>query len=118
MSDFEGKVILITGGTSGPGATAAVPLAGKGAKVAITGRREEQGRAVVEGIKAAGGEGLFIQTDVTVRADVEAMVAKTVERFGRLDGAVNNAGITGPRIEWKADLGARGGEHIRVTRQP
>lgn len=93
MTDFTGKVVLITGATSGLGATAAIQLAGKGAKVAITGRREEQGNAVLDQIKAAGGEGLFIKTDVTVRADVEAMVARTVDRFGRLDGAVNNAGV-------------------------
>ena len=65
MSDIEGKVILITGATSGLGATAAVSLAGKGAKVAITGRREELGRAVLDRIEAAGGEGLFIRADVT-----------------------------------------------------
>ena len=103
MSSFENKVILITGATSGLGATAAVSLAGKGAKVAITGRREEQGNAVVDQMKAAGGEGLFIKADVTVRADVDAMVAKTVERFGRLDGAVNNAGITGGMFKPLAD---------------
>lgn len=97
MADFAGKVVLITGGTSGLGATAAISLAGKGAKVAITGRREEQGQVVIDQITAAGGEGLFIKADVTGRADVQAMVAKTVKRFGRLDGAANNAGIvTGP----------------------
>ena len=104
MSDFEGKVVLITGATSGLGATAAASLAGKGAKVAITGRREEQGRAVLDRIEAVGGEGLFIRADVTVRADVQAMVAKTVERFGRLAGAVNNAGITGPVFTAIADI--------------
>ena len=104
MSDFDGKVILITGATSGLGATAAVSLAGKGAKVAITGRREEQGRAVLAQIEAAGGEGLFIRADVTVRGDVEGMVARTVDRFGRLDGAVNNAGITGPVFTPVADV--------------
>ena len=93
MSIFENKVILITGATSGLGATAAVSLAAKGAKVVITGRREERGQAIVDQMKAAGGEGVFIKADVTVRADVEAMVARTVDRFGRLDGAVNNAGI-------------------------
>ena len=103
MSSFENKVILITGATSGLGATAAVSLASKGAKVAITGRREEQGQAVVEQMKAAGGEGLFIKADVTVRADVEAMVARTVEKFGRLDGAVNNAGVTGGMFKPLAD---------------
>ena len=104
MSSFEGKVILITGATSGLGATAAISLAGKGAKVTITGRRQTQGNAVLAQIKAAGGEGLFIKADVTVRADVEAMVAKTVERFGRLDGAVNNAGITGGIFKSVADF--------------
>lgn len=104
MSDFEGKVILITGATSGLGATAAVSLASKGARVAITGRREKQGQAVIAQIQAAGGEGLFVKADVTVRADVEAMVARTVERFGRLDGAVNNAGITGPVFVPIADV--------------
>jgi NAD(P)-dependent dehydrogenase (short-subunit alcohol dehydrogenase family) len=94
MNGFDNKVILITGATSGLGATAAVSLAAQGAKVAITGRREEQGQAVLAQLQEAGGEGLFIKADVTVRADVEAMVARTVDRFGRLDGAVNNAGIT------------------------
>jgi A-factor type gamma-butyrolactone 1'-reductase (1S-forming) len=103
MTTFTGKVILITGATSGLGATAAVSLAAQGAKVAITGRREEQGQAVVAQIQAAGGEGLFIKTDVTNRSDVEAMVARTVERFGRLDGAVNNAGITGGMFKPLAD---------------
>lgn len=104
MGQFENKVILITGATSGLGATAAVSLASNGAKVAITGRREEQGNAVVAQMQAAGGEGLFIKADVTVRADVEAMVARTVDRFGRLDGAVNNAGITGPVFTAIADV--------------
>jgi A-factor type gamma-butyrolactone 1'-reductase (1S-forming) len=105
MSSFEGKVILISGATSGLGATLAVSLAGKGAKVAITGRRQEQGQAVLDRIAAVGGEGLYIRSDVTVRADVEAMVAITVARFGRLDGAVNNAGIAGPVFTPVADIG-------------
>jgi A-factor type gamma-butyrolactone 1'-reductase (1S-forming) len=104
MNGFEDKVILITGATSGLGATAAVSLAAKGAKVAITGRREAQGNAVVKQMAAAGGEGMFIKADVTVQADVDDMVAKTVERFGRLDGAVNNAGITGGMFKPVADF--------------
>lgn len=104
MSSFENKVYLITGATSGLGATAAVSLAGKGAKVAITGRREEQGNAVVAQMEAAGGEGMFIKADVTVQADVDAMVARTVDKFGRLDGAVNNAGITGGVFKPVADF--------------
>ncbi|MFN9925726.1 MAG: SDR family NAD(P)-dependent oxidoreductase [Phenylobacterium sp.] len=104
MTQFQDKVILISGGTSGLGATTAVSLASQGAKVAITGRREAQGQAVLAQMKAAGGEGLFIQSDITVRADVEAMVAKTVARFGRLDGAVNTAGIAGEPFHQVADM--------------
>lgn len=104
MTDFDGKVFLITGATSGLGATAAVQLAAKGAKVAITGRREEQGHAVVAQMAAAGGDGLFVQADVTVKADVEAMVARTVDRWGRLDGSVNNAGVTGGMFKPVADF--------------
>ena len=104
MTCFQGKVVLITGATSGLGATAAISLASKGAKIAITGRREVQGQAVIKQIEAQGGEGIFIRTDVTVRGDVEAMVAKTVERFGRLDGAVNNAGIAGMPFTDTADI--------------
>lgn len=104
MRDLDGKVILITGGTSGLGEAAARLLASFGAKVAITGRREAQGAAVVDAIKSAGGEAIFIKTDVTVRRDAEAMVAKTVERFGRLDGAVNNAGIATSPFTAVADI--------------
>jgi NAD(P)-dependent dehydrogenase (short-subunit alcohol dehydrogenase family) len=104
MHDLDGKVILITGGTSGLGAAAARLLASRGAKVAITGRREPEGEAVIAAIKAAGGEAMFIKADVTVRHDAEAMVAKTVARFGRLDGAVNNAGIGGAPFKAVADI--------------
>lgn len=104
MAQFSGKVILITGATSGLGATAAISLASKGAKLAITGRREKQGQAVLRQIEAAGSEGLFIRTDVTVRADVEAMVARTLDRFGRLDGAVNNAGVAGTPLVPTAEI--------------
>lgn len=103
-TEFAGKVLLITGATSGLGATAAVQLAARGAKVAITGRREAQGAAVVAQIEAAGGEGLFIQSDVTVQPDLDAMVARTVDRWGRLDGAVNNAGVTGGLFTPVADF--------------
>lgn len=104
MQDLKNKVVLITGGTSGLGEAAAKLLASYGAKVAITGRREAQGEAVVRAIEAACGEALFIKADVTARSDVEAMVAKTVARFGRLDGAVNNAGIAGEPFHAVADI--------------
>jgi NAD(P)-dependent dehydrogenase (short-subunit alcohol dehydrogenase family) len=94
MNDtFKNKVAIVTGGTSGIGRATAIAFAQAGAKVAIAGRREEEGAQVVSEIEKAGGEALFFRTDVAREADVEALVAKTVERFGRLDFAFNNAGI-------------------------
>ena len=104
MIDLEDKVYLVTGATSGLGAETARLLAEQGAKVALAGRREERGQAVLDQIKQVGGQGVFLQTDVTVRADVEAMVANTVEQFGRLDGAVNNAGASNIRRGATADI--------------
>lgn len=89
---FEGKVALVTGGNAGIGRATAVKFASKGAKVAIAARRIEQGEAVANEIIAAGGEAIFVQTDVASATDVEAVVAKTAEEFGRLDFAFNNAG--------------------------
>jgi len=93
MKQFEGKVAIVTGGTSGIGRAAAVAYAREGAKVAVTGRREEKGLETVELIKEAGGEGLFIQTDVRVEEQVKVMIEKTVSTFGGLDFAFNNAGV-------------------------
>lgn len=96
MKTFEGKVVIVTGGSSGIGAAAALQFAREGAKVVIAARRNDKSEAVVRQISALGGEGLFIQTDVTKRADIEALVEGTLARFGRLDCALNNAGIAGP----------------------
>jgi NAD(P)-dependent dehydrogenase (short-subunit alcohol dehydrogenase family) len=93
--ELDGKVALITGGTTGIGRDAAVLFVQEGAKVVVSGRREAEGRETLELIRAAGGDGLFVQGDVSKAADVEALVKKTVEKFGRLDVAFNNAGIEG-----------------------
>src|SRR2546430_5338945 len=90
---LKNKVALITGGTSGIGAAAALQLARAGAKVVVAGRREKEGLAVVKAIENAGGQELFVKTDVSREADVKALVDKTVARFGRLDFAFNNAGV-------------------------
>src|SRR5262245_60755762 len=90
---FSGKVVLVTGGTSGIGKTTAIGFARAGAKVVLTGRREKEGAKVVDEIKKLGGDAAF------VRADVKAMVDFTVDKFGRLDVAFNNAGV-----EWKGPL--------------
>ena len=96
--ELEGKVGLVTGGTSGIGRDASVLFAKAGAKVVVAGRREVEGKETVDQIRAAGGEGLFVKADVSKAADVQALVQKTVEKFGRLDVAFNNAGIEGAWI--------------------
>jgi NAD(P)-dependent dehydrogenase (short-subunit alcohol dehydrogenase family) len=90
---LQGKVALVTGGTSGIGRETAIQLAQAGAKVVVAGRRTEEGNAVVQEIVSAGGEAHFVKTDVTQEDQVKRLVDKTVQRFGRLDIAFNNAGI-------------------------
>lgn len=90
---FAGKVVLVTGGTSGIGRATAIAFAREGAKVVVSGRREKAGQETVALVQKAGGEGYFVQTDITDEAQVAALVAKTVEKFGRLDIAFNNAGV-------------------------
>ena len=97
-ADLQNKVALITGGTSGIGRETAVLFAKAGAKVVITGRREAEGNETIQLVRAAGGDGLFVKSDVAKSADVQSAVQKTVDKFGRLDIAFNNAGIEG---QWK-----------------
>ncbi|MEM7712619.1 MAG: glucose 1-dehydrogenase [Cyanobacteria bacterium P01_A01_bin.68] len=92
-SGLEGKVAIVTGGSSGIGRATAVAFAQAGAKVAVAARRAQQGEETVRLAKDAGSEAIFIQTDVTKAADVEALVNKTLETFGRLDCVCNNAGF-------------------------
>jgi len=95
MSEWTGKVALVTGGTSGIGRETALLFGQRGAKVVVAGRREAEGKGTVELIRKAGGEGLFVRTDVAVAADVKALIEKTVAAFGGLDCAFNNAGVEG-----------------------
>jgi len=94
-AELEGKVALVTGGTSGIGRDTAVLFAKAGARVVVAGRRELEGNETIELIRAAGGDGLFVKADVSKTAEVDALVQKAVEKFGRLDFAFNNAGIEG-----------------------
>jgi NAD(P)-dependent dehydrogenase (short-subunit alcohol dehydrogenase family) len=91
---FEGKVVLITGATSGIGRAAATQFAAEGGKVAFCGRREALGRTLEDEIRAAKGEAIYVRADVRVEKDVREFVERTVARYGRLDVAFNNAGIT------------------------
>ena len=94
-TELEGKVGLVTGGTSGIGRDTALLFAKSGAKVVVAGRREQEGNETVELIRAAGGASLFVKADVSKASEVESLIQKTVERFGRLDIAFNNAGVEG-----------------------
>jgi len=95
---LNGKVAVVTGGTSGIGKATALAFARAGAKVVLTGRREKEGAQVVDEIRKLGGDAAFVRADVAKDADVKAMVDFTVEKYGRLDVAFNNAGVewTGP----------------------
>jgi len=94
-NDLKGKVGLVTGGTSGIGRDTAVLFAKAGVKVVVAGRREPEGKETVDLIRAGGGDGLFVKTDVSQASEVEGLIQKAVESFGRLDIAFNNAGIEG-----------------------
>src|SRR5437867_722311 len=91
----EGKVALITGGASGIGRATALTFAREGAKLIIADMNAEGGQQTVHMITEQGGEAIFVQVDVTSTSAVEAMISKTVETYGRLDCAHNNAGIAG-----------------------
>lgn len=91
---FEGKVIAITGATSGIGRAAALAFAAEGGKVAFCGRRLTLGQEVEDEIKASGGEAIYVKADVLVEDEVKAFIDRAVSTYGRLDVAFNNAGIT------------------------
>src|SRR5215475_3416141 len=102
----EGKVALVTGGASGIGRATALTFAREGAKLVVADTNEDGGQQTVHMITENGGEAIFVQVDVTSASAVEAMLSKTVEIYGRLDCAHNNAGISGAGI---------GGQHPALT---
>jgi NAD(P)-dependent dehydrogenase (short-subunit alcohol dehydrogenase family) len=106
MSDLSGKTALITGALTGIGRATALAFAREGSRVVVSGRRDDAGQALVAELRALGAEAEFVRTDVRREDDVRDLVDKTVERFGRLDVAVNNAGTEGqpgPLIEQSAE---------------
>ncbi|HPG25597.1 MAG TPA: SDR family oxidoreductase [Myxococcota bacterium] len=96
MGMHEGRVALVTGAGSGIGRASAILFAQEGAKVAVVDRNEAGAKETARAIEAAGGEAIALAVDVTDEAAVAGMIAETVARFGRLDAAMNNAGITSP----------------------
>lgn len=114
---IAGKVVVITGAGSGIGRATAVHLGSLGARVVLGGRRQGPIAEVAEAIRAAGGEAVHRATDVTRAEEVTALVALAVERFGRLDVMINNAGVAllsrldeGKLDEWQAmiDINLKG----------
>ena len=108
MSDLNDRVALITGASSGIGWATAEAFAARGAKLVLAARRKHELEALTSEIESRGGSASFVVTDVEIANDVERMVAHAMETFGRLDYAVNNAGIEGklaritdlPEQEW------------------
>jgi NAD(P)-dependent dehydrogenase (short-subunit alcohol dehydrogenase family) len=92
MSNLSDKVLIVTGAASGIGKAAAKQFAQNGATVVVA-DLSDAGAETAEAIQSDGGKSLFVKTNVTKEADVENLVAKTIETFGRLDGAFNNAGV-------------------------
>jgi NADP-dependent 3-hydroxy acid dehydrogenase YdfG len=117
MSQSIDKVVVITGASSGIGAEAAVMLAGAGAKVVLAARRADRLEALVDKIRAAGGEAKAVQADVTDAAAMKALAKEAVDAFGRLDVWVNNAGVMPlspvaqcrtEEWEWMVDVNVKG----------
>ncbi|MCG8348597.1 MAG: SDR family oxidoreductase [Chloroflexales bacterium] len=110
-NDLQGRVALITGATTGIGRMTAIALAARGVNVVVAARRQKEGEDTVREIEAAGSQGFFVHTDVTQDEQAIAMVERTIEQFGRLDMAFNNAGsgINTPITEmatheWNQDI--------------
>jgi len=112
MTTMSGKVALVTGASSGIGRATAEAFAAKGARVVLAARRGDELAGLVSEIETRGGAATCVRTDVSIAKDVERMVTHTIDTFGRLDYAVNNAGIEGqfsgitdlPEEEWDRTL--------------
>jgi NADP-dependent 3-hydroxy acid dehydrogenase YdfG len=105
MSDIEGKVVAITGASSGIGEATALLLAERGAAVVLGARRTERLDKLVDNIRDCGGRAASLSADVTRREDLDRLVGRAVEEFGRLDVLVSNAGISkiGPMADLDVD---------------
>jgi NAD(P)-dependent dehydrogenase (short-subunit alcohol dehydrogenase family) len=103
---MDTPVVLITGALTGIGRATALAFAHEGARIVVSGRHEEAGQALATELRALGAEAEFVRADVRREDEVRSLIDKTVERFGRLDAAVNNAGTEGkpgPVTEQSAD---------------
>ena len=87
------KVAIVTGGSSGIGRATAIALAKQGVRISIAARRIDEGEETVRLVKETGSDGMFVKTDIANEDDVRSLVVKTVNKYGMLDYAFNNAGI-------------------------
>ena len=107
-NNLDGKVALVTGGSSGIGRATTLAFAREGAKVVVADIDVESGNETVRMVRETGGEATFVKADVSKAAEVKALITQTVQGYGRLDCAFNNAGIAGPtastvdytEVEW------------------
>lgn len=106
MSILQGRVVVVTGASSGIGEACALVFSKRGAKIVLAARRAERLAGLVEKIEAQGGEALAVTTDVTSESDVENLFAQAVDKFGTVDVLINNAGIADstPVYEMSLDL--------------
>ncbi|MHB8113917.1 MAG: glucose 1-dehydrogenase [Bellilinea sp.] len=111
MNEFNGRVAIVTGASSGIGRTSALFYARDGAKVVVSDLNKDGGQETVQLIQAAGGDAFFVKTDVSNPSDCEELVKKTVEKYGRLDLACNNAGIGGEQ-NMTADYSIEGWQKV------
>jgi NAD(P)-dependent dehydrogenase (short-subunit alcohol dehydrogenase family) len=93
MTQFKGRVAIVTGGSTGIGQTTALAFAAEGADVVIASRNEGLAQQTIKLIQESGGSATFIRTDVTIEADVKGLIEQTIRIYGRLDYAFNNAGV-------------------------
>src|SRR5947209_5727496 len=118
MSGTEGKVVVITGASSGIGEATALLLAERGAKVVLGARGLERLEALADRIAAAGGQAAYARTDVKRREDLSNLVGLALERYGKLDVLINNAGVapTKNAVRTIAEaLRQEAGDKLRVT---
>ena len=115
---LDGKVALVTGAASGIGQTIALTFARDGARVAVADRDEVGALQTVDAIADHGGEAIFVPVDVAKSADVKAMVTTTTEAYGRLDCAINNAGVGQAHALLCTNSRKRGGRKSSTSTSP